>query len=94
MADKKLSQEEMSELLGKITNNVDETSIAFLEDYKKGLIDFNTLIKGLSKVYKAEGEVIKEKIRQEKEILLVQKARKDYIKKIIGERKRKKIGLG
>lgn len=82
MADKKLSQEEMSELLGKITNNVDETSIAFLEDYKKGLIDFNTLIKGLSKVYKAEGEVIREKIRQEKEILLVQKARKEYIKKI------------
>lgn len=84
MADNKikLSQDDINKLVENASTTNDETLVQYLEDYKKGLINFNQVIKGLSKVYKAEAEEVKEKIRQDKELLLVQKARQQYLKKI------------
>ena len=84
MADNKspISQEEFDRLTEQIADVADIKLKETLDDYRKGLIDFNKVMKELSRVYKNEKSAIQEKVRQELELINALKARKEYIKKV------------
>lgn len=79
---KNLSKEEIDRVINNVIDPEESENIKDLtEQYKKGLLTFTDLMTSLSKIYKAEKDVLLQKVKEEKELYLVQRARKENLKK-------------